>query len=94
MSSTANVDLLLSWVKAEIDHALSIVRERFAGFLANSDDPAALRGCPAQLHQISGALKMVGLEGAARICAAIEHAFAKAAEGKQAGKPQSRPRHR
>ena len=84
-SSTANVDLL-SWVKAEIDHALSIVRERFASFLANSDDPMALRGCPAQLHQVSGALRMVGLEGAARICAAIEHAFAKAAEGKEAGK--------
>jgi chemosensory pili system protein ChpA (sensor histidine kinase/response regulator) len=84
-SSTANVDLL-SWVKAEIDHALSIVRERFASFLANSDDPMALRGCPAQLHQVSGALRMVRLEGAARICAAIEHAFAKAAEGKEAGK--------
>ena len=85
MSSTANVDLL-TWVKAEIDHDLNIVRERIASFLANSDDPAALRGCPAQLHQVSGALRMVRLEGAARFCAAIERAFAKAADGKEGAK--------
>src|SRR5450432_3569312 len=77
MTSNANVDLL-SWVKPEIDHDLDIVGKRFAGFLAKSDDPALLGDCEAQLHQVSGALNMIRLEGPARVCAAIERAFAQA----------------
>lgn len=85
MPSNVNVELL-SWVKAEIDHALKSVRESFATFLPKGDNPAALRGCPAQLHQVHGALRMVGLEGPTRVCAAIEGAFAEATGGEKPAK--------
>ncbi len=77
---------LLSWVKAEIDHALKFVRENTATFLANSVDPAILRDCPLQLHQVYGALRMVRLDGAAQVCAVIERAFLEVLNGHKATK--------
>src|SRR5205814_1458877 len=40
-----------------------------------SSRPAALSICPEHLHQVSGALRMVGLSGATRFCEAIEGSF-------------------
>ena len=67
---------LLSWIVAEVDQALTQVRDQIAKFSAGSGDAAALDSCPAHLHQVSGALRMVGLAGATRFCEAIELGFA------------------
>jgi chemosensory pili system protein ChpA (sensor histidine kinase/response regulator) len=73
----ANPDsTLLSWITAEVNHALSVVREQIARFSANAGDTAVLHGCSDHLHQVSGALRMVGLNGATRFCEAIEASFA------------------
>ena len=87
MATRSDVTIdLLSWVKAEIDHALKLVRERTASFLAQSDNRAVLAGCPLELHQVHGALVMVGLDGAAQVCGVIERAYVAVLEGRQATK--------
>ena len=67
--------IMLFWVKAEIDHALKIVRERIAAHIASPGDIAALASCPAQIHQVSGALRIFELEGACRFAETLEAAF-------------------
>ncbi|HEU5284038.1 MAG TPA: hypothetical protein VFU53_09500, partial [Burkholderiales bacterium] len=66
---------LLSWIKTEVDYALKVVRDNIARFLAAPEDAAVLVGCPDQLHQVSGALRIVGLTGATRFCETIEGTF-------------------
>src|SRR5881397_1507464 len=66
---------ILSWITAEVDQALENVRDSIARFSASPHDPAALSICPGHLHQVSGALRMVGLAGATRFCEAIEGSF-------------------
>ena len=66
---------LLSWIKTEVDFALKLVRDSIAKFSAAPDDAAVLKVCPSQLHQVSGALRIVGLAGATRFCEAIEGTF-------------------
>jgi chemosensory pili system protein ChpA (sensor histidine kinase/response regulator) len=66
---------ILSWITAEVDQALEHVRNSIARFSASPHDPAALSICPEHLHQVSGALRMVGLSGATRFCEAIEGSF-------------------
>ncbi len=67
---------LLSWINAEVERALLLVRDCIAKFSAESRDEVALRPCPEHLHQVSGALRMVGLSGATLVCETIEGAFA------------------
>ncbi|HEV3008400.1 MAG TPA: Hpt domain-containing protein, partial [Burkholderiales bacterium] len=67
---------LLSWINAEVDRALTLVQESIAKFSASPDNTGALQPCPEHLHQVSGALRMVGLSGATRVCEAIENSFA------------------
>ena len=67
---------LLSWITAEVNQALSVVREQIAKFSSRAGDTALLHGCSDHLHQVSGALRMVGLNGATRFCEAIEAGFA------------------
>ena len=66
---------LLSWIKNEVDFALKVVRDNIAKFMFAPEDLRALSTCPAQLHQVSGALRIVGLMGATRFCEAIEGTF-------------------
>src|SRR5258708_5574245 len=66
---------LLSWISTEVDQALSLVRDKIAKYSAAPEDEALLRVCPEHLHQVSGALRMVGLAGATRFCEAIEGSF-------------------
>src|SRR5438477_12983496 len=77
---------ILSWITAEVDQALENVRDSIARFSASPHDPAALRPCPEHLHQVSGALRMVGLAGATRFCEAIEGGFG-AVKGGEAPQP-------
>ena len=79
---------LLSWINAEVDHALTLVQESIAKFSAAPENAAVLRLCPEHLHQVSGALRMVGLTGATRLCEAIEGSFA----GLGAARPDARRR--
>src|SRR6185369_16899014 len=66
---------LLSWITAEVDQALTLVRDQIAKFSASPGNAAALEPCPGHLHQVAGALRMVGLAGATRFCEAIELGF-------------------
>src|SRR3954452_6191376 len=66
---------LLSWITAEVSQALTVVREQMAKFAADPQNGALLQPCPEHLHQVSGALRMVGLAGATRFCEAIEGSF-------------------
>src|SRR2546422_455588 len=66
---------ILSWITAEVDQALEHVRDSIAKFSASPDDTDSLGICPEHLHQVSGALRMVGLSGATRFCEAIEGSF-------------------
>src|SRR5438270_1340527 len=61
---------ILSWITAEVDQALERVRTDLAA--------GALASCPEHLHQVSGALNMVGMSGATRFCEALEKSFARA----------------
>jgi len=67
---------ILSWITAEVDQALETVRRNIVRFLTVREDPALLKVCPEHLHQVSGALRMVGLTGATRFCEALERSFA------------------
>jgi len=67
---------LLSWINAEVERALLMVRECIARFSAAPENQEALRPCPEHLHQVSGALRMVGLNGATLVCESIEGSFA------------------
>ncbi|MEW5942941.1 MAG: Hpt domain-containing protein [Pseudomonadota bacterium] len=62
----------LTWVKGEIDQALQLAREKLAQFAGNTADPTPLRFCSTHLHQVTGAIQMVGLEGTARFSEAAE----------------------
>src|SRR5947199_1634618 len=75
---------ILSWITAEVDQALENVRDSIARFSASPHDPAALSICPEHLHQVSGALRMVGLAGATRFCEAIEAGFGAVKPGEAA----------
>ena len=58
---------ILSWITAEVDQALERVRADLA--------KGSVAGAPEHLHQVSGALNMVGLSGATRFCEALEKSF-------------------
>jgi len=63
---------ILTWITAEVDQALERVRDQIARSGNAPLDARALGGCPEHLHQVSGALNMVGLAGATRFCEALE----------------------
>lgn len=62
----------LTWVKGEIDQALHQAGEKLSQFAADASDSTPLRQCQTHLHQVSGAIQMVGLEGVARLGEGIE----------------------
>ncbi len=66
----------LSWITAEVDQALEQVRQIIARFEAAPEDAAVLSACPEHLHQVSGALNMVGLAEATQFCETLERSFA------------------
>jgi chemosensory pili system protein ChpA (sensor histidine kinase/response regulator) len=66
---------ILSWITTEVNQALARVRERIARFVAEPEDLSVLAPCAEHLHQVAGALRMVGLAGATAFCEAIEAGF-------------------
>jgi chemosensory pili system protein ChpA (sensor histidine kinase/response regulator) len=65
----------LSWVKPEVDFALKSVRDNIAQFLARPEEVALLEQCPQRLHQVTGALNILGLSGVVGVCESMERAF-------------------
>ena len=61
------------------------MRDNIAKLSGKPEDDAMLRVCPDHLHQVSGALRMVGLTGATRFCEAIEGSFSGLAQSPRNG---------
>ncbi len=66
----------LSWVKAEIEHSLNEVRTHLDKRAADATDLKAVKYSVTHLHQVSGALSMVGLSAATRYNEEIERLVA------------------
>jgi len=62
----------LTWVKGEIDAALAKAREQLTLFAGNTADAGPLKFAQTHLHQVKGAIQMVGLDGLARFCEEVE----------------------
>ena len=62
----------LSWVKAEIEHSLAETRTHLEALVANPGDAKAAKYAATHLHQVTGALTMVGLGAATRFNEEIE----------------------
>lgn len=66
----------LSWVKPEIDHALERARQCLDRFAANPADGNELKAAKTHLHQVTGAVQVVGLHGLARFAEETENLLA------------------
>ena len=66
----------LTWVKGEIDAALAKAREQLTLFAGNTADAGPLKFAQTHLHQVKGAIQMVGLDGLARFCEEVERLLA------------------
>ena len=56
----------LTWVKSEIDSSLERARASLAAFAVQPEDRKAIKAAQTHLHQASGAVQIVGLEGVSR----------------------------
>ncbi|MDP2057521.1 MAG: Hpt domain-containing protein, partial [Thiobacillus sp.] len=66
----------LNWVRGDIDAALQAALGRIQAYSVDVDLTNALRLARADAHQVTGALRMVGLEGAATLAGALESCLA------------------
>ncbi|QNM96492.1 hybrid sensor histidine kinase/response regulator [Chitinimonas koreensis] len=81
MSAHTEFDLgSLIWVKGEIDQALEKARQCLFKYKAQADT-AELKFAQTHLHQVRGAVEMVGLAGAARFAEELEVAVGSIAGG-------------
>ena len=87
MTLTPRVSLL-SIVRQQIEITLCQVADVAARHGTGGAGNAALTPCVAQLHQVSGALRMVQFPGAARFCSEIESALRAALRGTPADKAE------
>ncbi|WP_324779553.1 hybrid sensor histidine kinase/response regulator [Thiobacillus sedimenti] len=62
----------LNWVRGDIDAALQAALGRVQAFSVDADLTNALRLAADDAHQVTGALRMVGLEGAATLAGTLE----------------------
>ena len=62
----------LIWVKAEIDSAIGLARQHAQQFAADPADATQLKFAQTHVHQVTGALEMVGLDGLTAFAQAIE----------------------
>jgi len=65
----------LNWVRGDIDAALQAALGRVQAYSVDADLTNALRLAADDAHQVTGALRMVGLEGAATLASALESAL-------------------
>jgi len=62
----------LNWVRGDIDAALQAALGRVQAYSVDADLTNALRLAADDAHQVAGALRMVGLEGAATLADVLE----------------------
>ena len=62
----------LTWVKDEIDQAITRGLESLSKFGERPDDKTALKQAQSHIHQAAGALQIVGLDGAITLIEEIE----------------------
>ncbi len=76
MSATLDFDTgPLNWVRGDIEAALRSAAEKIRAYAADPGLDNALRLARDEVHAATGALRMVGLEGAAKVAAAFEDAL-------------------
>lgn len=66
----------LNWVRGDIDAALQAALGRIQAYSVDADLTNAMRLAGDDAHQVTGALRMVGLEGAATLAGSIESCLA------------------
>ncbi|MEQ1662006.1 MAG: Hpt domain-containing protein [Thiobacillus sp.] len=66
----------LNWVRSDIDTALQAALGRVQAYAVDADLTNALRLARDDAHQVAGALRMVGLEGAATLATTLEASLA------------------
>lgn len=89
--TTSSLDLgPLSWVKTEIEHSLTEARANLDKLAADTDDNKALKYVATHLHQVTGALSMVGLGAATRFTEEIEALVATLDNAAVKGEPLQR----
>jgi len=90
MTSAATFDAgPLSWVKGEIDLALERVAQGLQQFGANTADLTQIKFCRTHLHQVRGALTIVGLDGLTQFTDSVEALLSELEAGRQ---PSDAPR--
>jgi chemosensory pili system protein ChpA (sensor histidine kinase/response regulator) len=77
----------LTWVKSEIDSSLERARASLAAFAAQPEDRKAIKAAQTHLHQASGAVQIVGLEGVSRFFEETERLVADIESAKVAAGP-------
>ncbi len=77
----------LSWVKSEIDSSLERARAALQAYGGRSEAQAELKACEGHLHQASGAVQIVGLEGVTRFFEQTEALLADLQAGRISGDP-------
>ena len=82
----------LTWVKSEIDLALDravqALDQYSAGAASGSGDVTQIKFCRTHLHQVQGALTIVGLDGVTQFAEAVE-AMLEAIEQQESPAPDS-----
>ncbi|MDR2014405.1 MAG: hypothetical protein LBP99_02105, partial [Azoarcus sp.] len=71
----------LTWVKSEIDQALSHATESLQAALGSTDGSAKIQFAQNHLHQAGGALSIIGLDGLAKFISALDLFLAALARG-------------
>ncbi len=77
----------LAWVKSEIDSSLERARAALQAYGGRSEAQAELKACEGHLHQASGAVQIVGLEGVTRFFEQTEALLADLQTGRTSGNP-------
>ena len=65
----------LSWVRSEIDQALSRAADSLKLAAEAADGPANVQFAQTHLHQVNGALSIIGLDGLTKFVAALDLFF-------------------
>ena len=71
----------LTWVKPEIDQALDKASQAL-GVYGDTGDATQLRFCRSHIHQVNGALAIVGLDGVSELTSVLEAAVQALEEGR------------
>lgn len=84
MNAATEFDLgPLTWVKGEIDLALERAEEAFGQYVAETD-ATRLKFCRTHVHQVHGALSIIGLDGLTQVTESLESLLDAIADGSRA----------